>query len=322
MEAKPRTAIAEVLATEQRHYETTIHQPGWAIPTSNGGAVVFPGETYTDVETVDRFWIRFRGGGREEAFDLPADALPARAGQSIAVVSIGGGAVAVANLSTGKRRHLVERAPQVESRLAKWPVLAGFAGAAVAGLILMNRTTPQNIRPEVKAQLPSTVCDMGPGDMCDRYMADRRAAGALQAQKYRDASRAAFAWADKQAADRGLRQHLPPADMTDLVLQSPAMAKLPESDRAEWRRAREAQWRLGPEGPYEREIRIAWGLESRWPLLYLAGLLALVLIPVWLAARAVGSAVRDAKARDAAVDRELAAAFAGAAAAKPAGAGP
>lgn len=143
----PTVAVADVLGAERLLSAETVHHPGWAVPTSNGGAVVQPGSTDVSIGSFDRLWVRDRANGREKHVDLPAGALPARAGHVVAAVSVTGQTAVWANLTTGHKHHVAARAPAVEARAAKWPIIAVLLGLLAAAGIAGDgqRSAPQAV---------------------------------------------------------------------------------------------------------------------------------------------------------------------------------
>ena len=131
----PTVFVADVLGAERLLSAETVHHPGWAVPTSGGGAVIQPGGTDISIGSSDRLWMRSRFSGRETHVDLPAGALPARAGHAVAAVSVDGRTAVWANLTTGHKHHVAARAPAVEARAAKFPIIAAILGLlAAAGI--------------------------------------------------------------------------------------------------------------------------------------------------------------------------------------------
>lgn len=155
----PTVFVADVLGAERLLSAETIHHPGWAVPTSGGGAVVQPGGTDVAIGAFDRLWVRGRDDGRERHIDLPAGALPARAGHAVAAVAVDGQTALWANLTTGHRHHAVPRAPEVEARSGTWvivPVILGvLAAVAIAGD--GPRSAPQAVFALVAAVAPGLL---------------------------------------------------------------------------------------------------------------------------------------------------------------------
>lgn len=155
----PTVFVADVLGAERLLSAETVHYPGWAVPTSGGGAIVQPGGTDVAVGAFDRLWVRGRDDGRERHVDLPAGALPARAGHAVAAVSVDGQAAIWANLTTGHEHHAAQRAPAVEARLGKWMIVAVLLGLLAAIGIAGDgvRSAPQAMFALVAAAAPGLL---------------------------------------------------------------------------------------------------------------------------------------------------------------------
>ncbi len=192
-------------------------------------------------------------------------------------------------------------------------MLAGLAGLLAAALAAGSGPARPALAPAESAALPRTVCDIGPGELCDRYAADLRARAPVWGRggRWAAATRDAFDWAASQNGGRGL-DGLSPSPKLDRALEAPQLARLSAVERAEWRRAMEAHWRImALDGPYERALRRARGMDwpSRAPRVIFLVLVAAG--PALVVLLAVRNAVANARRRDEAVDAAVAAVLAG-----------
>lgn len=229
---------------------------------------------------------------------------------------MGGEATAWANLTTGEKHHAAERALAVQARLAKWPVLAGLAGLlAVSRLVAAGSARPGPTAAEL-AELPRTVCDIGPGELCDRYNADLGARGAMWNRAGRwEATRQAFDWAANRG---GGLDGLSKAQKLDRVADAPQLRHLSAAERTEWRRGMEAHWRImDADGPYGRALRRAHGADWRGRAPRVVFLILVAAGPAVIVLLVVRDVVARARERDGAVDAALAETLAGDHGAKP-----